>query len=216
MPASSGRTPGERRSPRGSGPRRRQCRARVVSLLPAIDLRAPPVLDEVRSPPTERPETPIKRPSEEGARREQAPVPSPDRCRDRTPKKLALWASQVKAGERKMSIATDGCRVTWNRTCKHGHPSWLVHLGYLRRTSCRATTRAELTVSRVATLSRKRWARTVPRRRASRRRPRRSSRPTPPSPEFHIAVAIRRDRHGRRRHRRAAGVGLARLVGTVW
>jgi hypothetical protein len=46
--------------------------------------------------------------------------------------KLVLWARQVKAGERKMSIATDGCRVTWNRTCKHGHPSWLVHLGYLK------------------------------------------------------------------------------------
>jgi hypothetical protein len=45
--------------------------------------------------------------------------------------KLALWARQVKAGERKMSVATDGCRVTWNRTCKHGHPTWLVQLGYL-------------------------------------------------------------------------------------
>ena len=48
--------------------------------------------------------------------------------------KLARWARQVEAGERTMSIATDGCRVTWNRTCKHGHPSWLVHLGYLKRT----------------------------------------------------------------------------------
>ena len=45
--------------------------------------------------------------------------------------KLALWARQIKAGERKMSVATDGCRVTWNRTCKHRHPSWLVYLGYL-------------------------------------------------------------------------------------
>jgi hypothetical protein len=45
--------------------------------------------------------------------------------------KLILRASQVKAGTRKMSIATDGCRVTWNRSCKHGHPSWLVHLRYL-------------------------------------------------------------------------------------
>jgi hypothetical protein len=44
-----------------------------------------------------------------------------------------MWARQVEAGARKMSIATDGCRVTWNRTCKHGHPSWLVHLGYLKR-----------------------------------------------------------------------------------
>lgn len=48
--------------------------------------------------------------------------------------KLALWARQVRAGERKMSIASDGCRVTWNRTCKHGHPSWLVRLGYLEAT----------------------------------------------------------------------------------
>jgi hypothetical protein len=47
--------------------------------------------------------------------------------------KLALWARQIRAGERKMSIATDGCRVTWNRTCKHGHPTWLVRLGYLER-----------------------------------------------------------------------------------
>jgi hypothetical protein len=45
--------------------------------------------------------------------------------------KLALWARQIKGGERKMSVATDGCRVTWNRTCKHHHPSWLVYLGYL-------------------------------------------------------------------------------------
>ena len=59
-------------------------------------------------------------------------VPSPTAPRPDA-EKLALWARQVKAGERKMSVATDGCRVTWNRTCKHGHPTWLVHLGYLRR-----------------------------------------------------------------------------------
>ena len=47
--------------------------------------------------------------------------------------KLALWASQVKAGQRTMTVATDGCRVTWNRTCKHGYPSWLVYLAYLKR-----------------------------------------------------------------------------------
>jgi hypothetical protein len=52
-------------------------------------------------------------------------APEPD------PAKLALWARQVKAGERKMSLATDGCRVTWDRRCKHGHPTWLVQLGYL-------------------------------------------------------------------------------------
>jgi hypothetical protein len=45
--------------------------------------------------------------------------------------KLALWAHQIYAGERTMSVATDGCRVTWDRRCKHGHPSWLVHFGYL-------------------------------------------------------------------------------------
>jgi hypothetical protein len=49
------------------------------------------------------------------------------------PEKLALWSRQVQAGERVMSIATDGCRVTWDRTCKHGHPTWLVRLGYLER-----------------------------------------------------------------------------------
>jgi hypothetical protein len=47
-------------------------------------------------------------------------------------RQLRMWARQVESGERKMSIATDGCRVTWNRLCRHGHPSWLVHLGYLR------------------------------------------------------------------------------------
>jgi hypothetical protein len=52
-------------------------------------------------------------------------VPPPDL------EKLELWARQINAGDRKMSVATDGCRVTWNRTCKHGHPTWLVYLGYL-------------------------------------------------------------------------------------
>jgi hypothetical protein len=75
--------------------------------------------------PRKRPQPPTTRP-----KAEPAPVPTAPRP---DPEKLALWARQVKAGERKMSVATDGCRVTWNRTCKHGHPSWLVHLGYLRR-----------------------------------------------------------------------------------
>jgi hypothetical protein len=57
-----------------------------------------------------------------------APLPTAEQP---SRQKLAIWAGQVKAGERKMSVATDGCRVTWNRTCKHGHPSWLVALGYL-------------------------------------------------------------------------------------
>jgi hypothetical protein len=59
-----------------------------------------------------------------------APVPTATRPESA---KLALWARQVKAGERTMTVATDGCRVTWNRTCRHGHPSWLVYLAYLKR-----------------------------------------------------------------------------------
>jgi hypothetical protein len=67
-------------------------------------------------------------PKPEPASAPPAPTaPKPD------PEQLALWTRQIKAGKRQMSVATDGCRVTWNRTCKHGHPSWLVHLGYLRR-----------------------------------------------------------------------------------
>lgn len=61
---------------------------------------------------------------------EPQPFPVPTTPRPGT-EQLVFWASQVKEGERKMSIATDGCRVTWNRTCKHGHPTWLVYLGYL-------------------------------------------------------------------------------------
>jgi hypothetical protein len=52
-------------------------------------------------------------------------TPAPDADR------LELWARQVRAGERRMSVATDGCRVTWHRVCKHGHPSWLAYLGYV-------------------------------------------------------------------------------------
>jgi hypothetical protein len=56
------------------------------------------------------------------------PRPTAPQPEDR---QLALWASQIEAGTRKMTVATDGCRVTWNRTCKHDHPSWLVFLKYL-------------------------------------------------------------------------------------
>ena len=56
------------------------------------------------------------------------PEPTGDRPDDQM---LALWASQVVAGARKMTVATDGCRVTWNRSCKHGHPSWIVYLDYV-------------------------------------------------------------------------------------
>lgn len=27
--------------------------------------------------------------------------------------------------------ATDGCRVEPDGTCQHGHPSWLLYLGYI-------------------------------------------------------------------------------------
>lgn len=27
--------------------------------------------------------------------------------------------------------ATDGCRVEPDGTCEHGHPSWLLYLGYI-------------------------------------------------------------------------------------
>jgi hypothetical protein len=80
----------------------------------------------------------VERPARPAAPRAKrvvrAPTPPPAPTVPRpAAEKLALWTRQVKAGERKMSLATDGCRVTWNRTCKHGHPTWLVHLGYLKR-----------------------------------------------------------------------------------
>jgi hypothetical protein len=110
----------------------------VVLAVPVADLDVPTVPADVRPLP-ERAERTAKRPVRPAARRPaaaqtQAPAPEPAPTTARPDAhKLALWARQVKAGERKMSIATDGCRVTWNRTCKHGHPSWLVHLGYLKR-----------------------------------------------------------------------------------
>ena len=81
----------------------------------------------------EQPEPPVEHPARKAAAAPQVPAPAPTTVRARTRRSSPLWARQIKAGERKMSIATDGCRVTWNRTCKHGHPSWLVHLGYLKR-----------------------------------------------------------------------------------
>jgi hypothetical protein len=110
----------------------------AVLALTAIDLGAAPVLIEVAPAPVEarpapeRPKAPVERSPTKAPEAVQAPAPTPTNDRPDA-KKLALWARQVKSGERKMSIATDGCRVTWNRTCRHGHPSWLVHLGYLKR-----------------------------------------------------------------------------------
>ena len=91
-----------------------------------ISVAAAPAVERVR--PT-RPAAPR---AKKAAVAEAAPAPAPTAARPQAAK-LALWARQVKAGERRMTIATDGCRVTWNRACKHGHPSWLVHLGYLKR-----------------------------------------------------------------------------------
>ena len=98
---------------------------------PAIDVGVRPALVEV-PPVREQPEPPVEHPARKAAAAPQVPAPAPTTSRPDA-KKLAAWARQIKAGERKMSIATDGCRVTWNRTCKHGHPSGLVHLGYLKR-----------------------------------------------------------------------------------
>ena len=103
----------------------------AVVALPAIDVGVPDALVDV-PPAPERPEATVDLPPRKSPQAAQAPAPAPTAARPDA-KKLALWARQVKAGERKMSIATDGCRVTWNRACKHGHPSWLVHLGYLTR-----------------------------------------------------------------------------------
>ena len=86
-----------------------------------------------RARPSERAPAPrAAPPRRRAAAVKPEPAPAPTAPRPEA-EKLALWARQVVAGERKMSVATDGCRVTWNRTCKHGHPTWLVYLGYLKR-----------------------------------------------------------------------------------
>ena len=92
------------------------------------------VLSVADAPAVERvrPTRPAAPRAKKAAVAEAAPAPAPTAARPEAAK-LALWARQVKAGERRMTTATDGCRVTWNRACKHGHPSWLVHLGYLKR-----------------------------------------------------------------------------------
>jgi len=80
---------------------------------------APPAPAKAKRAPARRSAAAIARPA-------PAPtIPQPEA------EKLALWARQVKAGQRTFSVATDGCRVTWDRRCKHGHPTWLVHLGLL-------------------------------------------------------------------------------------
>ena len=106
--------------PEGAMPTRLEPARTVISVAAA------PAVERVR--PT-RPAAPR---AKKAAVAETAPAPAPTAARPEAAK-LALWARQVKAGERRMTTATDGCRVTWNRACKHGHPSWLVHLGYLKR-----------------------------------------------------------------------------------
>ena len=79
------------------------------------------------------PEPPVEPPAAKAAAAPQAPAPAPTTVAPGREEARRSGPGRSRPGERKMSIATDGCRVTWNRTCKHGHPSWLVHLGYLKR-----------------------------------------------------------------------------------
>lgn len=95
----------------------------VVASVPAVRERPARTLPRQRPPSQRQRQAPA-------ARATPAPAPTAPQPEAAT---LALWTRQVKEGERKMSLATDGCRVTWNRTCKHGHPTWLVYLGYLKR-----------------------------------------------------------------------------------
>jgi hypothetical protein len=120
----------ERNAPEGSAPRP----SRPVTPPPPADVvwervaaERPPVRADPPTLAAERPTRAASRP-----RPRPRPQAAPGATAEQpAPEKLALWAGQVRAGERKMSLATDGCRVTWNRICKHGHPSWLVALGYL-------------------------------------------------------------------------------------
>ncbi len=100
-----------------------------VVRLPRADLMPEPPVEPPAAEPRQR-ATRTRAPATVRAAATRTPPPTAPRP---DAEKLALWARQIKAGERKMTIATDGCRVTWNRTCKHGHPSWLVRLGYLKR-----------------------------------------------------------------------------------
>lgn len=109
----------ERNAPEPSAPR------------PSTPVTAPPPADVVwERVAAERPAVSAERRARAASRPRSQAAPSPT-AEQPAPEKLALWARQVRAGERKMSLATDGCRVTWDRICKHGHPSWLVARGYV-------------------------------------------------------------------------------------
>jgi hypothetical protein len=114
----------------GRKPERQQAQ---VEEAPVVAASAAPVRERAERRPA-RPPLPATPRAPAAARRRAAPAarpaPPPSVARPEAGK-LALWARQVKAGERTFSLATDGCRVTWDRRCKHGHPSWLVHLGLL-------------------------------------------------------------------------------------
>jgi hypothetical protein len=119
--------------------------ARGLARRPASEPEAAPVLVASSPAVLERPQRPPPGsvgPSprhanggSEATRRRAAvsrPPPAPTVPRPEADK-LALWARQVRDGERTFTLATDGCRVTWDRRCKHGHRSWLVHLGLAPR-----------------------------------------------------------------------------------
>ena len=102
---------------------------------PAVVASAPAVLERASRSPRATAGSATLPPRAAPVRRTPAavsrPAPAPTGERPEA-EKLALWARQVRDGQRTFSLATDGCRVTWDRRCKHGHPSWLVHLGLLK------------------------------------------------------------------------------------
>ena len=109
----------------GHAPARAQQASSVVASPPAVEHEPLPVGEVVRiAVPPPRPAGAKKR------RPAVARAAAPTTARPEADK-LELWARQVRDGRRTFSLATDGCRVTWDRRCKHGHPSWLVHLGLL-------------------------------------------------------------------------------------
>ena len=122
-------------APAGGPEGARTPRAQPPGRAPARTPKAPepPARAPARAP-TARRHAAAARPATAAARRTATPRAPEPTVPEPSPVQLILWSRQVTAGERKMSLATDGCRVTWDRTCRHGHPTWLVHLGYLEST----------------------------------------------------------------------------------